>query len=180
MSQINFSLAKTYFFLLLIFKFEYPRQNRSEIVKLKVRMIALSLSAVLRNCGSWSWATFTSPAYMNSRIAVKCLKKNIHSCKLYIVQIILSHSGKFKFFYPISFFILYSHIFNKISPSFEGAIGSISFFYRLVNYLERYILQNDDRVLSRVFFEQSLGYASSYFKHISMAKGGLIVPTEQA
>ena len=47
-------------------------------------------SAVFRNCGSWScnmfdefwvllflvfeptWATFTSPAYMNSKIAVKC------------------------------------------------------------------------------------------------------------
>ena len=34
-----------------------------------------NLSAVLRNWGSWSWATFTSPAYMNSRIAVRCCKQ---------------------------------------------------------------------------------------------------------
>jgi len=36
------------------------------------RPFTLSLSAVLRNCGSWSWATFTSPAYINSRMAVRC------------------------------------------------------------------------------------------------------------
>ena len=35
----------------------------------------LSLSAVLRNWGSWSWATLTSPAYMNSRMAVRCWEK---------------------------------------------------------------------------------------------------------
>ena len=40
--------------------------------------VTLSLSAVLRNCGSWSWATFTSPAYMNSRMAVRC-------CNLYFI-----------------------------------------------------------------------------------------------
>ena len=34
--------------------------------------LTLSLSAVLRKAGSWSWATLTSPAYMNSRMAVRC------------------------------------------------------------------------------------------------------------
>jgi hypothetical protein len=34
--------------------------------------LTLSLSAVFRKAGSWSWATLTSPAYMNSRMAVKC------------------------------------------------------------------------------------------------------------
>ena len=36
--------------------------------------LTLSLSAVFKNAGNWSWATLTSPAYMNSRIAVKCWK----------------------------------------------------------------------------------------------------------
>ena len=36
------------------------------------RPLTLSLSAVLRKAGSWSWATLTSPAYMNSRMAVRC------------------------------------------------------------------------------------------------------------
>ena len=36
------------------------------------RPLTLSLSAVFKNAGSWSWATLTSPAYMNSRMAVKC------------------------------------------------------------------------------------------------------------
>jgi len=34
--------------------------------------LTLSRSAVFRNAGSWSWATFTSPAYINSKIAVRC------------------------------------------------------------------------------------------------------------
>jgi len=34
--------------------------------------LTLSRSAVFRNAGSWSWATFTSPAYMNSKMAVRC------------------------------------------------------------------------------------------------------------
>ena len=37
--------------------------------------LTLSLSAVFRKAGSWSWATLTSPAYMNSRMAVKCCNK---------------------------------------------------------------------------------------------------------
>ena len=38
------------------------------------KSLTLRRSAVLRNCGSWSWATLTSPAYMNSRMAVRCWK----------------------------------------------------------------------------------------------------------
>ena len=36
------------------------------------RPFTLSRSAVLRNAGSWSWATLTSPAYINSKMAVRC------------------------------------------------------------------------------------------------------------
>ena len=36
------------------------------------RPLTLSRSAVFKNAGSWSWATLTSPAYMNSKMAVKC------------------------------------------------------------------------------------------------------------
>lgn len=35
--------------------------------------LTLSRSAVLRNAGNWSCETFTSPAYMNSRMACKWL-----------------------------------------------------------------------------------------------------------
>ena len=36
------------------------------------RPFTLSRSAVLRNAGNWSWATLTSPAYINSKMAVRC------------------------------------------------------------------------------------------------------------
>lgn len=36
--------------------------------------LTLSRSAVLRKAGNWSWATFTSPAYMNSKIACRWAK----------------------------------------------------------------------------------------------------------
>ena len=44
------------------------------------RPLTFSLSAVLRKAGSWSWATLTSPAYMNSKIAVRCWNKNRLIC----------------------------------------------------------------------------------------------------
>lgn len=64
-----------FFFCLFVFvKYLHLLQNHSRLIDdgVSANPLTLSRSAVLRNAGSCSCDTFTSPAYMNSKIACRC------------------------------------------------------------------------------------------------------------
>lgn len=75
-------LACIYKFLIVVFCYvcfffyyliNYHQPSRFIELGVSARPFTLSRSAVLRNAGSCSWDTFTSPAYMNSNIACRCM-----------------------------------------------------------------------------------------------------------
>lgn len=96
--------------------------------------LTLSRSAVLRKAGSWSCETFTSPAYMNSRIACRwlyatsfriiigcldgfsCQGKNLFSCRVRWLVAILSSNDYHR---HVPLIRIWSKDYRRTKPFYE-------------------------------------------------------------